>query len=230
MDPTEEDLNAFKRTEDARRERFFERSQEMVPDITKEMCFYDPREVLTAIQENEAVQKWKKFILEEYEPKPNEYALLFPDTERKPWVRGETKDRAYKNLYLSLKTLKLQDRVTVFTLSDLLGIIPSEEYGSMPLYDVTGNYRWAVRQRGLNFDGEAFRMSLDLLGDIVSEFVNKHQGQFEQWHAFYRTPSIQERVINHAMDTNPFKLHIHVVKKPIASSYTLVKNSLKDMV
>lgn len=220
---------ALERTEAARRKRFYETSVELVPGVPEDMCFYDPAEVLEGLQSNEVALNWHKYMLEEYEPEPNKYAIIFPETDRKPWTKGNTVDRAYKNLYISLKTLKLEGKVQVFTISNLLGVIAREDYDKMPLYDASGLYSWSVRQKGLTWDLDAFRHCLDIIASILCEFVHKHKDKYEEWHVLYRTPSIQERVMEHTTDINPFPYQMHKFKKPIASSYSLIKDQLKGL-
>lgn len=225
----EQDRAALQRNKEMRYKRFHEDVLERIPGIAPEACFFTPYEVQQAVENYQPALDWHKWLLEEYEPPKNKVALLYPDSDRKPWVRGETTDRTYKYLYISLKSLKLLDKVQVFTVSSLLGIVPMEKYAEMPLYDTSGLFSWSVRKRGLEWDAQVFKDTLQTLGGIVSTFIEKHQDKYDKWVALYRTPSIHERIVENAYDIRPFPLVKKTQKKPLSKSYSLIKDLLKDI-
>jgi predicted RNA-binding protein len=227
MDQAEKE--ALERTIEIRYKRFHENSLELIPGLTREMCFFSPKEVLAGLDENQVVKDWHKWLLEEYTPPKKEVALLFPDSERKPWVRDETSDRSYKNLHIAFKSLDLYDRVHVLSVSTLLGIVPEERFADMPLYETGGMFSWSVRKRGMEWDPIAFKEVLRRLGEIIARYLEKHEGNYQKIVAIYRTPSVHERIVDNAYDIRPFKLEKLKSKKPLAKSYSALKDMLKTI-
>ncbi|MGA1820599.1 MAG: hypothetical protein ACMUHU_06290, partial [Thermoplasmatota archaeon] len=153
MAPAWEDRfdEAQKKTEDTRRKMFIDAIREKIPAIDPDLTFLTPTEVASALVSNGTVMDFHE-RLNGYEAKGGDIALLFPDTDHKPWTKGRTDALIYRNLHASLKNLKLEDRVCIFTVSPLLGIIPEEWYDSMPMYDASGVQSFMVKRRGLNWN------------------------------------------------------------------------------
>ncbi len=227
MDQAEQD--AIARTNEMRYKRFYENSKEIIPTLERDLCFFTPREVLTGMDENKTVTEWHKWLLEEYVPPKKEIALLFPDSERKPWIKDETNDRTYKNLHIAIKSLKLEDRIHVLSVSTILGIVPQERFTDMPIYETGGMFSWSVKKRGLEWDVLAFRDALARLGGIVSKYIEKNEGGYQKIVSIYRTPSVHERILEIAYDTRPFKVEKLKTKKPLAKSYSALKDMLKTI-
>ena len=221
---------ALAKTEGVRRKRFTDEVRTKIPGITPELCLFTPTEVRNAIKGNQEVISWHKWVTEEYTPPKKEIALLFPDMDRKPWTKDKTTDHTYKNLYIALKSLNLEKRVHILTVSTVLGIIPEERFEDMPLYDSSGMFSWSVRQKGLEWDAMVFKEVLMDLGTIVSRYVQKNKDNYTKWVAIYRAPSVQQRIIEYAYDLAPFKLEQLKTKKPLSSQYTILKDMLKKIV
>ena len=126
--------------------------------------------------------------------------------------------------------MNLEKRVHVLAVSTLLGIVPEEHFDDMPLYDSSGMFSWAVRQKGLEWDAQVFSQVLQDLGAIVSAYVQKNKDNYTKWVFVYRTPSVQERVIEYAYALTPFKLEQMKTKKPLSSQYSILKDMLKKIV
>jgi len=155
--------------------------------------------------------------------------ILFPDSERKPWIKGETVDRSFKNLHIAFKSLDLYDKAHVYAVSTILGLVPEERFADMPLYEAGGMFSWSVRKRSLEWDAMVFKDVLSRLGDTVTKFLQKNSDCYEKVVAIYRIPSVHERIIEHAYEIEPFKLEKLTTKKPMASSYSILKDMLKQI-
>jgi predicted RNA-binding protein len=228
MDQVE--MDAIARTKELRYKRFYESSKELTPRLDRELCFFTPREVMDALNGHPVVKEWQKWLLDEFVPPEREIAILFPDSERKPWTRDETSDRTYKNLHIAIKSLKLEERVHILSVSTLLGIIPEERFTDMPMYETGGMFSWSVKKRGLDWDAMAFRDALARLGEMVSHYLDKHGGSYQKVVAIYRTPSVHERIVANAYDIKPFKLVKSPTKKPLSKSYSDLKDMLKKAI
>jgi predicted RNA-binding protein len=223
------DLDALARNKEMRYNRFFTDAKENMPGLTRELCFFTPREILTGIESNKIVTDWHKWVLNDYDPPKKEIALLFPDSERKPWIEGETSDRSYKNLYIARKSLDLYSRIHILSVSTVFGIIPEERFADMPIYDSAGMFSWSVKKRSLEWDPMSFKDALMKLGEIVSAYLAKNKDKYDKVVAIYRTPSVHERIVENAYDVEPFKLEKLKTKKPIARSYSALKDMLKTV-
>lgn len=227
---SDQETAALAKTEGVRRKRFMDEVRTKIPGIKPDLCLFTPTEVRDALKGNKDVISWHKWLAEEYTPPKHEIALLFPDSDRKPWTKGKTTDHTYKNLYIALKSLNLEKRVHILTVSTVFGIIPEERFEDMPLYDSSGMFSWSVRQKGMDWDAMVFKEVLMDLGTIVSGFVQKNKDIYTTWVAVYRAPSVHERIIEYAYDLAPFKLEQLKTKKPLSSQYSILKDMLKKIV
>ncbi|MBN1540348.1 MAG: hypothetical protein JW939_09410, partial [Candidatus Thermoplasmatota archaeon] len=158
-----------------------------------------------------------------------ENALLFPDTDHKPWTKGRTDALSYRNLHTSLKNLELEDRVHVFTVSPLLGIVPMEWYEAMPMYDCSGVQSFMVKRRGLTWNIEDFKRVVSRSADILVDFLGKNHSRYSKWHIIYREPSVHQRIFENAMEKQTFPIWPHSSKRSLADSYLTVRSMMKEI-
>ena len=219
---------AQKKTEDTRRKMFLDAVREKIPAIDPELAFFTPTEVARAMVSNETVMEYHN-KLAAYEAEGGDLALLFPDTDHKPWTKDSTNALIYRNLHTSMRNLKLEGKVHVFTVSPLLGIVPMEWYGSMPMYDCSGGQSFMVRRRGLTWNVEDFKKVLDMSAGLIVEFLGRNHGKYRKWHMIYRTPSVHQRIFETVMEKQPFSIWPHTSKKSLADSYLTMRTLMKDI-
>ncbi|MGA1792546.1 MAG: hypothetical protein ACMUHM_01210 [Thermoplasmatota archaeon] len=230
MAPAWEDRydEAQKKTEDTRRKMFIDAIREKIPAIDPDLAFLTPSEVAGAQTSERAITEYHK-RLSGYQAKGGEIAILFPDTDRKPWTKGKTDALIYRNLHTSLKNLKLEDRIDIFTISPLLGIVPEEWYDSMPMYDCSGIQSFMVRRRGLNWNVEDFKKVLSTSADLVVDFLKRNHDKYGKWHIIYRDPSVHQRIFETVLEKQPFSIWPHSSRKSLADSYLTMRTILKDI-
>jgi predicted RNA-binding protein len=207
---------------------FIDAIREKIPAIDPELAFLTPTEILHAMHEVPAISTYHE-KLGSYEAPEKEIALLFPDADRKPWTSGKTTALIYRNLHTSIKNLKLADRLEVFTISPVLGIIPMEWYDDMPMYDGSGSQSFMVRRRGLSWNVDDFKEIISRSADLLVEFLEKNHGKFGKWHVVYRDPSVHQRIFQNAMEKKPFAIWPHTSKKSLADSYLSMRTIMKEI-
>lgn len=230
MAPAWEDTfdEAQKKTEDTRRKMFIDAIREKIPAIDPKLAFLTPSEILHAMKENPIITDFHSRV-ENYESPEREIAVLFPDADRKPWTSGKTTALIYRNIHTSIKNLNLSDRVSIFTISPLLGIVPMEFYDDMPMYDASGAQSFMVRRRGFSWSIDDFKEIISRSGDLMVEFLRKNHGKFQKWHVIYRDPSVHQRIFKNAMEKQPFSIWPHSSKKSLADSYLNMRTIMKEI-
>ncbi len=230
MAPAWEDTfdEAQKKTEDTRRKMFIDSLREKTPIVDPDLAFLTPTELLVAMKENSQILDFHK-KLESYESTKKDIAILFPDADRKPWTSGKTTALIYRNLHTSIKNLKLADRVEVFTISPLLGIVPMEWYDDMPMYDASGSQSFMVRRRGLSWNVEDFKKVIGRSGELMANFLKKNHANFGKWHIIYRDPSVHQRIFQSSMEKQTFPIWPHTSKKSLADSYLSLRTIMKEI-
>lgn len=230
MTPAWEDTfdEAQKKTEDTRRKMFMDSVREKIPAIDPELAFLTPGEILEAMASDQVIIKYLE-RLSTYETPEKEIGLLYPDTDRKPWTKGKTDALIYRNLHTSMKNLKMEDRVGVFTISPLLGVVPMEWYDEMPMYDASGSQSFMVRRRGFLWDQDAFRQVIIKAGGILNDFLSRNHERIGTWHVIFRNPSVHKRIFETAMDMKPRSIWPHPTKKSLADSYLAIRNIMKEI-
>jgi predicted RNA-binding protein len=230
MAPAWEDTydEAQRRTEDTRRKMFIDAIREKIPAVDPELAFLTPTELIDAMTQNEVITSFHE-RLSEYEAEEKEIGILFPDADRKPWTKGKTSALIYRNLYTSIKNLKLEEKVGVFTISPLLGVVPLEWYEDMPMYDSSGAQSFMVRRRGLTWNVEDFKEVIKRSGALLSDFLSRNHERCGKWHVIYREPSVHQRIFQSAMDERPFSVWPHSTKKSLADSYLQMRAILKEI-
>lgn len=230
MAPVWEDTydQAQKKTEDTRRKMFIDSMREKVPAIDPDLAFLTPTEIVQAFKDNQSIMEYHN-RLSEYRSPEKEIGILFPDAERKPWTRGVTTALTYRNLFTSIKNLKLEDRVGIYTISPVLGVVPEEWFDDMPMYDSSGSQSFMVRRRGLSWNQEDFKDVISRSADLLVDFLSGNHERVGKWHVIYRIPSVHERIFQKAMEKQPFAIWPHTSKKSLADSYLNMRSILKEI-
>ncbi|MBN1389252.1 MAG: DUF5591 domain-containing protein [Candidatus Thermoplasmatota archaeon] len=230
MTPVWEDTfdAAQKRTEDTRRKMFIDSIREKIPAIDPSLAFLTPTEVADAMVSNETIVAYHD-RLKGYEAPGGDLALLFPDTDHKPWTKGGTDALSYRNLHTSLKNLNLEERIHLFTISPMLGIVPSEWYGTMPMYDCSGVQSFMVKRRGLTWNADDFRRVVSMSADLMVDFLRRNHSRYSRWHIIYRDPSVHQRILESVMDKQPFSIWPHTSKRSLADSYLTIRSIIKEI-
>jgi len=230
MAPAWEDTfdEAQKKTEDTRRKMFIDALREKTPAVDPELAFLTPTEILEAMKSVPSITDFHK-RLDEYVSPQKEVAILYPDADRKPWTAGKTTALIYRNLHTSIKNLKLADRISVFTISPILGIVPMEWYDEMPMYDASGAQSFMVRRRGLSWNIDHFKEVISRSADLMVKFLQKNHGNFSKWHIIYRDPSVHQRIFSNAMEKQTFPIWPHTSKKSLADSYLSMRTIMKEI-
>lgn len=218
-----------KRNEGVRRKMFVDAIKEKVPALDPDLAFLTPEEVLEAMKNNPLIENYHQRLIEEYEPEKREIGLLFPDADRKPWTPGETTALSYRHLYASLRNLKMEERVSLFAISPLLGIVPREWFDSMPMYDASGMQSFMVRRRGLSWNADVFKEVIDRSAAMVAEFLKKHKDKCDVWHVIYRGPSVHQRIFEEALEMYPTPIWPHKTRKSLADSYLQMRQILSEI-
>lgn len=220
---------AQRKTEDTRRKMFIDSIREKIPAVDPDLAFLTPEEILQAMKSNPVILEYFERI-ENYEAPEKELALLYPDADRKPWTKGKTDALIYRNLHTAIKNLKLEDRITIFTISPLLGVVPMEWYDDIPMYDASGSQSFMVRRRGLSWDQDKFREVIQRSAEILDAFLAKNHERMGTWHIVYRDPSVHKRIFETAMDIQPRAIWPHKTRKSLADSYLAIRNIMKEIV
>ena len=230
MTPSWEDTmdEAQRKTEEVRKKMFIDSIREKVPAVDPELVFLTPEEVLRAMDSNPRIVEYLD-RLKSYSAPEKEIGILYPDADRKPWTKGKTDALIYRNLHTSLRNLKMEERVHVFTISPLLGVIPMEWYDEMTMYDASGCQSFMVRRRGLAWDQDAFRKIISKAGGILDGFLENNHERIGKWHVIHRSPSVHQRIFETAMDKHPRPVWPHSTRKSLADSYLAIRNIMKEI-
>jgi hypothetical protein len=220
---------AQKKTEDTRRKMFIDSIREKIPAIDPDLTFLTPDELIQAMNENPIVLDYFK-RLDDYDAPEKELGILYPDADRKPWTKGSTDALIYRNLHTSIKNLKIEDRISIYTISPLLGVVPMEWYDDMPMYDASGAQSFMVRRRGLSWDQEKFRQVIQKSAEKLDSFLSRNHEKVKTWHVVFRDPSVHKRIFETAMDIQPRAVWAHKTRKSLADSYLAIRNIMKEIV
>ncbi|MEA3559281.1 MAG: hypothetical protein U9R75_08520 [Candidatus Thermoplasmatota archaeon] len=231
MPPAWEDTydEAQKKTEDTRRKMFIDAVREKIPAIDPELAFLTPTEILEAQSSVNVIKEYHEKI-KGYKGPGRKIGLLFPDSDRKPWTKGKTDSLIYRNLFTSLKNLDVEGQVAIYTISPVLGVVPSEWYPDIPMYDGSGAQSFMVRRRGFSWNIEDFRKVISNAADILVGFLEENHQTCDTWHVIFRAPSVHKRIFEVAMDKRPFPIWPHPSKKSLADSYLKMKTTLKEII
>lgn len=230
MAPWEDRFDEITRkSEDVRRKMFVDSIREKNQHIDPTMVYLTPGEILRAMDSDERIIACREAIRKEFTPSGKGIALIFPDSERKPWTKGSTESLSFRNLYAALKNLNLEGGIEVFALSPMMGIVPESFFKSMPMYETSGLQSFMVKRRGLPWNQEDFKGVISKAAVHVGEFLSNHRSAYAEWHAIYRIPSIHERIIEAVLDSSPQPLWKHASKKPLSESYLEVRKIVEGL-
>jgi archaeosine synthase len=146
--------------------------------IVPSLCFYNPKQVYTALSENKEVKRWLTFISNHYTPPPAKILLIYPCSSQKPYHES----RSYKILFNTLAKLgERRKYVHVLTVSEPFGIVPEEFYGKRTKwhdwknrwYDCPGLFEWWCRRHNQPYSKEYLEKSIDLLAYYVAKFFER---------------------------------------------------------
>jgi archaeosine synthase len=164
--------------------------------INRTMCFYNTRDVLAALKENEQVTSWLKFISNHYMPDRRDILLIYPCSADKPYYRS----RSYVQLNKTLS--KLGDnrrRIHVATISEPFGLVPEEFYRKRTAwhnwkddwYDCPGLFEWWCNKFGQQYSPEEADECISILADKIALFLKKvnRKKRYKKIVAFVRTYS-----------------------------------------
>ncbi len=190
------------------------------PNTDPELCFFNPSQTLNAIKNHPKIISWHNYLLNDYFPEEKEILLLFPCAANKPWNEGITKSKNYQILYKLLNSYNLRKRVSLHTVSEPLALIGESDYAKMPMYDNPGLFHWFTKKFNLKWDHQSYIESINYLGLVIGNFLNKFQNYFEKIFAFVKPNSNHDKMLRIAMTT--FKLEI--VIKPIDGEIVKMRN------
>jgi len=217
-----------KKNMDIKRKMVIDNIREKVPAVEPELAFITPSEILEAMRENPVITSFHDRLLNEYQAPEKRYALLFPDADRKPWTEG-TDSLIYRNLHTSIRNLKMEDDLHVFSISPVLGVVPMEWWDTMPMYDSSGGASYLVRRRGLTWSAEDFREVIQRAGEILNSFLKNNHGRFGSWHIIYREPSVHQRIFQSSNDIRPYPVWPQGTRKSLADSYLLMRGLIANI-
>ncbi len=169
------------------------KSNPLINDVS--LIAYTPGETVRLLQHPE-IQNWheavKNFVI------PDEYKIiiLVPCAKTKPWDEvHSTHSQLYQSYHRIIQKSRNLEIPPVYfaTISEPLGIVPQEMWGSFPQYDNPGLFnddflrtgittnKWnffSDEKRVLPFDKEMYELSINILGKVVADFiVNNYQGR-----------------------------------------------------
>jgi len=127
------------------RPHLVKKSQERNPALNPELTAYTPGETLK-IMENPVIQKWHDSMKNFKVPKNYDNIIFVSCAASKPW--GESCGSAFYQAYNQLK--KEFPNSYFVTISEPLGIVPSENWEDFPQYDNPGLFKDTALQSGLH--------------------------------------------------------------------------------
>lgn len=165
-----------------------ERSRKANPLLDGSLTAYTPGETL-ALLEHPEIKAWHEHAAARIAG--YETVVLVPCAKTKPWVEPYV---SRSKLYTAYHALKRERPDICFaTVSEPLGIVSMEDWGSFPQYDNPGLFKddaqqsgmtkrdWEAspfgRWYGLPFDEEAWSQSIEHLGAVVGSFLTANAGK-----------------------------------------------------
>lgn len=174
------------------------------PNLDPELTAYTPGETLKLLN-HEKIKKWfekmRSFkIPSEYSKANNGVVILVSCAATKPWgfsCKGGDFFPYYNEIRMDAKSGKTRRPVYFVTISEPLGVVPQDYWGDnmdmiFPQYDNPGLFKdtplqsgmttkaWAKSplgsKREMPFDDDAFRVSIQVLGQEIADFIKRHEG------------------------------------------------------
>jgi hypothetical protein len=170
--------------------------------LDPELTAYTPGETLKLLSHPKIVD-WHNKVSNYKIPDEYETVVLVPCATSKPWgaaACGGAYYPAYNKILKEVESGEIPGPVFFATISEPLGIVPMDMWGEFPAYDNPGLFNddpmrsgmetkdWNASQFGqkymLPFDQEAKDKSIDILGDVVANFVDNNQSSGRQFMSF----------------------------------------------
>lgn len=155
--------------------------------IKRNLCFYNPTEVLTALNQNNEIRSWLSYIGNHYVPPTKDILLIYPCSTEKPYH----KSRSHMQLFKTLSRLgKDRARIHLATISEPFGFIPEEFYEIKEnWYDCPGLFEWWCGKYGQPYSKEDSNRCIDILASNIAKFLMKakRRRSYKRILAFVRT-------------------------------------------
>lgn len=155
--------------------------------IKRNLCFYNPKQVLEALNNNREVRHWLKYIENHYNPPTKDILLIYPCSTEKPYHEA----RSYKQLYKTLSCLgDDRQRIHLVTISEPFGLVPEEFYEKKRTwYDCPGLFEWWCSKYNQPYSKEDFNSCIDILATHIGRFFvkAKRRHSYKRILAFVRT-------------------------------------------
>lgn len=170
--------------------------------LDPELTAYTPGETLKLLSHPKIVS-WHNKVSNYKIPEEYKTVVLVPCATSKPWgaaACGGDYYPAYNKILKEVESGEIPGPVFFATISEPLGIVPMDMWDEFPAYDNPGLFEdgplrsgmstkdWNASQFGqkymLPFDQEAKDKSIDILGDVVANFVENNQSPDRQFMSF----------------------------------------------
>lgn len=155
------------------------------PLTDPELTAYTPGETLKLL-ENPIIKDYHLKVMNYKVPESYDTIIFVPCAKTKPW------EGACKGIYKSYNKIKKENKNVYFvTISEPLGIVPQDLWGSFPQYDNPGLFKDPVQRSGLMtkdwkrlfgtssrlqtpFDYSAYKECIKILGSVIKGFISNN--------------------------------------------------------
>jgi len=155
--------------------------------IKRSLCFYNPTEVLAALEHNDDVRSWLSYVGNHYIPPTKDILLVYPCSTEKPYH----KSRSYRQLFDTLSRLGPdRKRIHLMTISEPFGLVPEEFYATNSnWYDCPGLFQWWCAKYRQRYSKEDLNRCIEILAFHVARFLTKakRRRSYKKMLAFVRT-------------------------------------------
>ena len=191
--------------------------------LDPELTAYTPGETLKLLSHPKIVS-WHNKVSNYKIPDEYKTVVFVPCASSKPWGAAACGGKyypAYNKILKDVESGEIPGPVFFATISEPLGIVPMDMWDEFPAYDVPGLFtsepqrtgmeikHWKASQFGdrymVPFDKEAWDKSIEVLGDVVANFVKNNQSPDRQFMSFIETkknkPTTHSLMLNRAEKT-----------------------------
>lgn len=155
-------------------------------ELKPELTAYTPGETLKLLN-NPIISSWLESIKDHKVPEEYDTVVFVPCAKTKPWEGCST------GIYGSYNKLREKYGNLYFvTVSEPLGIVPQDMWGSFPQYDNPGLFKNAAQRSDMftsdwkrlfgvegylqtPFDSGAYRQSIQILSDTIKAFIENNK-------------------------------------------------------
>jgi hypothetical protein len=225
------------------RQYLVERSLKSNPKLAVDLTAYTPGETWDLLR-HPKIEAWHKAMREWRVPSRYRTIAFVPCAKTKPW---EGPGVARSVLYGAYNQLRgEQDQVYFVTVSEPLGVVPEDCWGSFPQYDNPGLFhddalrsgmlseQWKLSPAGekmiVPFDEAAYQKCIGLLGNEIGVWMKAHEGR--SFVSFVDngsgSPSTHQQMLRVAEAASGMEIE-HYLKKPVArqSPYGYIRGILE---